>query len=216
MATIGFIGAGRIGGTIAQLAIRAGYDVVMSNSRGPETLVDLVAELGDSARAATAYEAGEAGDFVVVTIPLKHYRAVPVEPLAGKVVVDTNNYYAERDGHIAELDAETTTSSELLQAHLPTSRVVKAFNHIRASELRSDGTPPGTPDRRALAISGNDHQAMGMVAHLIEKIGFDVVDNGPLAESWRMQPGSPAYLGRFDVVALEQALAEARRSVSVD
>src|SRR5437588_10565672 len=125
MKTIGLIGAGKIGRQVARLAVAHGYDVVISNSRGPETLSDLVAELGPGARAATVAEAARAGDIVVVTIPLKNYRSVPVEPLAGKIVIDTNNYYPERDGHIPELDNESTTTSELLQAHLPTSKVVK-------------------------------------------------------------------------------------------
>ncbi len=130
MTTIGLIGSGNIGSTVARLAVDAGHDVVLSNSRGPETLADLVDELGPHARAATAAEAAAAGDIVVVTVPLKAYREVPVEPLRGKVVIDTNNYYPQRDGHIAELDDESTTVSELLQAHLPESRVVKAFNNI--------------------------------------------------------------------------------------
>src|ERR671933_347569 len=152
MKTIGLIGAGHIGSQIARLAVAQGYNVVISNSRGPETLTGLVRELGPHARAATVAEAAKAGDIVVVTIPLKNYRDVPVEPLAGKIVIDTNNYYPERDGRIAELDTESTTTSELLQAHLPTSKVVKAFNHIYAAELTTHGQPAGTKDRRALVI----------------------------------------------------------------
>src|SRR5215469_13713851 len=119
MTTVGLIGAGHIGSTVARLATAAGYDVVLSNSRGPETLNDLVADLGAQARAATPAQAAAAGDLVVVTIPLKAYQSVPVEPLRGKVVMDTNNYYSGRDGHFAELDDGSTTSSELLQRHLP-------------------------------------------------------------------------------------------------
>src|SRR5918998_4135324 len=144
MQTIGLIGAGHIGSQIARLAVMNGYEVVISNSRGPETLSGLVAELGPRARAATVVEAATAGDIVVVTIPLKNYRTVPVEPLAGKIVIDTNNYYPERDGHIPELDNESSTTSELLQAHLPTSKVVKAFNHIQAAALTTDARPAGT------------------------------------------------------------------------
>ena len=143
MTTIGLLGAGHIGSQIARLGVAAGHRVVISNSRGPETLATLVAELGPSARAASAMEAAKAGDIVVVTLPLKNYRQVPVEPLAGKVVIDTNNYYPQRDGHIPELDNESTTTSELLQAHLPASRVVKAFNHIYAAQLTTDGRPAG-------------------------------------------------------------------------
>src|SRR5258708_10062308 len=144
MATIGLIGAGHIGSQVARLAVAHGHKVVISNSRGPETLATLVAELGPNARAATAVDAARAGDLVVVTVPLKNYRQVPVEPLAGKIVIDTNNYYPQRDGHIPELDRELTTTSELLQAHLPTSKVVKAFNHIYSAPLTTDGKRTGT------------------------------------------------------------------------
>src|SRR6185295_1161027 len=153
--TIGFIGAGHIGSQIARLAISHGYAVVISNSRGPETLAALVAELGPNALAATAVNAATAGEIVVVTVPLKNYREVPVAPLAGKIVIDTNNYYPQRDGQIPELDDESTTTAELLQAHLPTSKVVKAFNHIYAAELTTHGQPAGSANRRALVIAGD-------------------------------------------------------------
>ena len=129
MKTLGLIGAGHIGSQLARLAVKNGYDVVVSNSRGPQTLADLVSELGSHARAATPEEAAKAGDIVVVTIPLKNLRDVPAAPLAGKIVIDTLNYYPQRDGHIADLDNEKTTTSETVQAHLPASKVVKAFNH---------------------------------------------------------------------------------------
>ena len=211
MTTIGFIGSGHIGGTLATLAVDAGYDVVLSNSRGPETLADLVGRLGPKARAATAEEAAAAGDLVVVTVPLKAYTAVPVEPLAGKVVIDTNNYYPERDGEIAELEAETTTVSELLQRHLPASHVVKGFNHIYFEDLASQGQAAGTPGRRPLAIAGDDADAKKTVAALIDEFGFDVVDVGPLAEGWRYQRDTPAYVPRFDADELRGKLAEAKR-----
>jgi predicted dinucleotide-binding enzyme len=211
MTTIGFIGSGNIGSTLARLATNAGYDVVLSNSRGPETLADLVAELGPRARAATAEEAAEAGDIVVVTIPLRAYGSVPVEPLAGKVVIDTNNYYPQRDGEIAELEAEDTTSSELLQAHLPTSRVVKAFNQIYFEDLASHGAPAGTPHRRALAIAGDDAEARKVVSELIDELGFDVVDVGRLSEGWRYQRDTPAYVVRLDADELRTALGQAKR-----
>lgn len=193
MTTIGLIGAGHIGSTVAKLAVNAGHDVVVSNSRGPETLVDLVAELGDHARAATADEAAAAGDIVVVTIPLKNYRHVPVEPLRGKVVIDTNNYYPERDEQIAELDDESTTVSELLQAHLPESHVVKGFNNIYFEHLLSLARPAGSPDRSALAIAGDDAGAKQTVTTFLDEIGYDTVDAGPLAEGWRFQRDTAAY-----------------------
>ena len=193
MTTIGFIGSGHIGGTVARLSVEAGYDVVLSNSRGPATLNELVAELGPLARAATPAEAAAAGDIVVVTIPLRAYREVPVEPLRGKVVIDTNNYYPQRDGQIQELDDGSMTSSELLQAHLPESRVVKAFNNIYFEHLGSLQRPAGHPERSVLAIAGDDAAAKQTVAEFLDSIGYDAYDVGPLAEGWRYQPDTPAY-----------------------
>src|SRR3954447_12251084 len=211
MKTIGLIGAGHIGSQVARLAIAQGYDVVISNSRGPETLTALVRELGPKARAATVVEAATAGDIVVVSIPLKNYRTVPVQPLAGKVVIDTNNYYPQRDGHIPELDSETSTTSELLQAHLPGSKVVKAFNHIYAAQLTTDGRPAGTPNRRALVIAGDDAEAKRVVTRLLDRFGFDTVDAGPLKEGWRIQRDTPGYGPRRNAEELRKDLAAARR-----
>lgn len=211
MTTIGLIGAGHIGSQVARLAIAQGYDVVLSNSRGPETLTDLVKQLGPKARAATPAEAGQAGEIVVVTIPLKNIRSVPVEPLDGKVVIDTNNYYPQRDGQIAELDDESTTTAELLQRHLPKSKVVKAFNHIYAAQLTTDGKSRGTPNRRALAIAGDDANAKATVTELLDKFGFDTVDAGPLAEGWRIQRDTPGYGPRQNAEQLRAALAAAKR-----
>jgi 8-hydroxy-5-deazaflavin:NADPH oxidoreductase len=211
MKTIGVIGAGHIGSQVARLAISSGYKIVISNSRGPETLTALIAELGPDARAATVLEAARSGDIVVVSVPLKYYRAIPVEPLAGKVVIDTNNYYPERDGHIPELDNESTTTSELLQAHLPTAKVVKAFNHIYAAELTTHGQPAGTKNRRALVIAGNDDGAKAVVTHLLDQFGFDTVDAGPLKEGWRIQRDTPGYGPRRTAEELRRDLAAARR-----
>lgn len=193
MATIGLIGSGNIGSTVARLAVAAGHDVVLSNSRGPETLADLVAELGPKARAATPAEAAAAGDLVVVTVPLKAYASVPVEPLRGKTVIDTDNYYPERDGHFPELDDETTTTSELLQAHLPESHVVKAFNNIIAKHLGELARPAGDPGRSALAIAGDDAGAKQEVTQFLDSIGYDTLDAGSLAEGWRFQRDTAAY-----------------------
>lgn len=214
MTTIGIIGAGHIGSQVARAAIAAGYDVVISNSRGPETLADLVTELGPSARAATAAQAGEEGDFVVVTVPLKAYSQVPVEPLAGKIVIDTNNYYFERDGHIDALDDGTTTVSGMLQEHLPTSRVAKGFNHIKSTDITTDGTPAGTPDRRALATSSDFVDAAELVTALYDEFGFDTVNVGPLEESWRVERDQPAYVVRQNREELVANLAKAVRAGS--
>ena len=211
MATIGLIGAGHIGSQIARLAVASSYQVVMSNSRGPQTLSGLVAELGPNARAATTVAAAQSGDIVVVTVPLKNYRTVPVEPLVGKIVIDTNNYYPQRDGHIPELDNESTTTSELLQAHLRTSRVVKAFNHIYAAALTTDGQPAATKNRRALVIAGDDLGAKATVTRLLDQFGFDTVDAGPLKEGWRIQRDTPGYGPRRTAEELRRDLAAARR-----
>ena len=200
MTTIGIIGAGHIGTALAQAATDAGYDVVISNSRGPETLTDLVEAIGarpsgrGSVRAATAAGAGAAGDLVVVTVPLGAVDDVPVEPLAGKVVIDTNNYYPQRDGQIAELDDESTTVSELLQAHLPESHVVKCFNNVPATGMVSLAKPSGDPDRSVLAIAGDDEAAKQTVSDFLDSIGYDAHDVGPLAEGWRFQRDTAAYV----------------------
>jgi predicted dinucleotide-binding enzyme len=209
--TIGLIGAGRIGSQVARLAVAHGYSVVISNSRDPETLAALVNDLGPRARAATPVEAAQDGEIVVVTIPLKNVRSVPVEPLAGKVVIDTNNYYPQRDGQIPELDDESTTTSELLQAHLPKSKVVKAFNHIYAAELTTHGQPAGTPNRRALVVAGNDPSAKAMVTEMLDAFGFDTVDAGPLKEGWRIQRDTPGYGPRRNAAELRRDLAAAKR-----
>jgi 8-hydroxy-5-deazaflavin:NADPH oxidoreductase len=211
MTTIGFIGSGNIGSQLARLAVRDGYDVVMSNSRGPETLADLVAELGDHASAGTRDEAAARGDIVVVTTPLAAIESIPVDALVGKVVIDTNNYYPQRDGQIAALDDETTTTAELLQAHLPGAKVVKAFNHIMASDLTAAGSPAGTVGRRALIVAGDDADAKRTVAELIDGFGFDVVDIGSLAEGWRIQRDTPGYVKPYAALDLERAVADAKR-----
>ena len=156
MTTWGFIGSGNIGSTVARLAVGAGHDVVLSNSRGPQTLADLVAELGPHARAATAEEAARAGDIVVVTVPLKARGDLPHAALAGKVVIDTMNYYPQRDGVVPELEDESTTTSELLQALAPDAKVVKGFNNIFVQHLGALPRPSGADDRSALAVAGDD------------------------------------------------------------
>ncbi|MET0425420.1 MAG: NADPH-dependent F420 reductase [Actinoplanes sp.] len=218
MTTIGFIGSGNIGGTVARLAVAAGYDVVLSNSRDPETLAGLVAELGPKARAARPAEAAAAGDLVVVSVPLKAYPQVPVEPLAGKVVIDTNNYYSQRDGNIAALDDDSTTSSELLQDHLGSARVVKAFNNINYNPLGTLVRPAGAEDRSALAIAGDDAEAKRVVTEFLDALGYDTVDAGPLAEGRRYQPNTPAYgipYGGYDPIGKPAGVADLRAALKL-
>ena len=190
-----------------------GYDVVISNSRGPETLRELVTELGPKARAATPAEAAAAGDFAVVTVPLRNYRDIPVEPLAGKVVIDTNNYYWERDGRIPALDNGEATTSGLLQEHLPESKVAKGFNHIMAKDITTDGSPAGTPDRRALATASDYPDAAELVTRLYDEFGFDTVNIGLLDDSWRVERDRPAYVIRQNEAELKENLSKASRTI---
>lgn len=194
--TLGLIGAGNIGSALARLAIAAGLNVVVSNSRGPDTLADLVAELGEQARAATPAEAAQAGDLVVVTVPLSTYEKLPVAALAGKTVIDTMNYYPDRDGRIAELDSGEQTSSALVQRRLADSQVVKAFNSIDFVRLFTSARPVGADDRSALPVAGDDPAAKAQVAELLDALGFDAVDIGTLADSWRSEPGTPSTSSR--------------------
>jgi predicted dinucleotide-binding enzyme len=197
MTTIGLIGSGNIGSTVARLAVEAGHDVVLSNSRGPETLQELVDSLGPRARAATPAEAAAAGDIVVVTVPLRAYPDVPVAPLAGKVVIDTNNYYPQRDGVFPTLEDDTSTTGELLQQHLPEAHVVKGFNNIWAGHLGTLARPTGAADRSALPIAGDDPAAKKTVTDFLDTLGYDAVDIGPLAENWRTQRDTPVYSGTY-------------------
>jgi predicted dinucleotide-binding enzyme len=225
MTTIGFIGSGNIGSTVARLAVDAGYDVVLSNSRGPETLGALVGELGPKARAASSVEAAAAGDIVVLTIPLGKLDQVDPAPLAGKVVIDTCNYYPQRDGDIAALDDKQTTTSGLVQQHLPQSHVVKAFNNIYFGHLGSMQRPIGAPDRNTLMIAGDDDAAKKAATAFIDSLGYDVLDTGSLADSWRFERDQPAYVGAYtrdgdfstgvpaDAAHLETLLAQGDRSI---
>jgi 8-hydroxy-5-deazaflavin:NADPH oxidoreductase len=211
MTTIGIIGSGHVGSNLARAAIAHGYDVVLSNSQGPDTLSDLVKDLGPSASAAAPAEAAAAGDFAIVAIPITTIDQVPVEPLAGKVVIATINYFPQRDGHFPEIDNGTTTVPGLLQAHLPTSRVVRAFSMINAGEMSGDGHPEGDPKRRALALAGDDPAAKQLVANLYNKFGFDALDIGGLDESWRVDAGQPAFVVRQNLAELKANVAKAKR-----
>jgi len=226
MTTVGFIGSGRIGGTAARLSVAAGHRVVLSNSRGPQTLRELVAGLGPLATAATAEQAAEAGDLVVVSIPVRAIADVPAKPLVGKPVLDTGNYYPQRDGHIEELDTGALTSSGLLQRYLPDAHVVKVFNNIYYRHLGSLARPSGAADRSALPFAGDDESAKAAVIAYLDSIGYAAVDGGPLSDSWRQEPGTPVYgspYGSFSdpvgtpasAATIRAALAQARRLARV-
>lgn len=217
MTTIGIIGAGEVGSELAKKAIQSGYQVVIANSRGPETLTSLINELGPSARAATAAEAAEAGDFVIIAVPLKLKNNMPVDELAGKIVLDTNNYMAWRDGNYPVVDSGQKTVHELRQEQLPTSKVATAFTQIKAPRIPISASPSGTPNRHALSVASDYPEAVELVTRLYDQFGFDTAYSGPLSESWRSGPGQPAWNAHEHQTQSElvENLAKARRIVSV-
>jgi len=215
MTVIGIIGAGEVGSQIARAAIANGYEVVIANSRGPGTLKHLIGELGPSARAATASGAAAAGDFAVVAVPLKLVNDMPVAQLAGKIVLDTNNYMPWRDGRFLVVDSGEKTVHELRQEQLPASKVAKAFTHIQAPRLFISASPAGTPCRHALSVSSDFPEAVELVTRVYDQFGFDTVDNSPLSESWRSGPGQPAWVAHEHQTRPELTanLAKARRII---
>jgi len=207
---IGIIGAGNIGANLARTFTKAGHTVSIANSRGPETLRDLARETG--ATPVTTYEAARAGELVVVTIPEKQIPGVAPDLFTGVpegvVVVDTGNYYPQqRDGKIEDIESGIPESvwvgSELGRP------VLKAFNNIFAAHLISAAKKPGEPGRVALPYAGDDAAAKKTLAGLIDAIGFDPIDAGTLAESWRQQPGTPVYGTDLDAAGVRAALAAA-------
>ncbi|WP_420098162.1 NADPH-dependent F420 reductase [Corynebacterium sp.] len=192
MKKIGFVGAGHIGSTLARLAINAGYEVLLSNRRGPASLSQLVAEFGPAASAVTSSEAATA-DLVVVTVPLRAIDGLPEAELVGKTVIDTNNYYPDRDGRIPELDSGESTTSEMLQRRLPGSKVVKAFSNVVYAHLALLPRPANDLQRSTLPMAGDDAEAKALVEEFADAVGFDVLDVGGLHEGWRFENGRPAY-----------------------
>lgn len=208
---IGIIGAGHIGGNLTRRLSAIGHDVSVANSRGPDSLKDLAAETG--ARAVLPQEAVEGADLVVVTIPLKSIPNLSRDLFANAptnmVIVDTGNYYPQRDGRIDAIEQGMTesrwTSQQLGRP------VVKAFNNIYAQHLLEKGLPRGTPGRIALPVAGDDKSAKAVVIALLDALGFDSVDAGSLDDSWRQQPGSPVYGTDFDAAGVVRGLAEASK-----
>jgi predicted dinucleotide-binding enzyme len=211
---IGIIGAGFIGRAVAQLALAAGHEVMLSNSRGPQTMSSVVSGIR-GVQVGTAQEAAEFGELVLLAIPFEHYPSVPAQWLEGKIVMDANNYYPDRDGRIPVLDRFETTTSRLVAEHLSQSTVVKAFNAIRAPELTQDARSRGAPDRRALPVAADDPVAKAQVIALLDEFGFDAVDAGGLDESWRFERAKPAYCVALDKEGLKAALSAAEREVEL-
>ncbi len=210
---IGIIGAGFVGRAVAKQAIKAGHQVMLSNSRGPQTLFSLKPMIG--CETGTATEAAIFGEIVVIAVPLTAISQLPVAELAGKAVIDAVNYYPERDGQVAELDQQTTTTSEYLAGFLPQSKITKAFNAIQMTDLETDGLPAGDPERRALPLAGDDKATKQIIISLYDAFGFDAVDAGALSEGWRFQRAMPSYCVRMTKGELEGVLAQARRPAPV-
>ena len=214
MTTIAVIGAGHLGRSFSLAAIAKGHEVVIANNSGPETIADLVEELGPKATAATAADAADAGAFALLAVPIPAARSVAAEPLAGKTVLTTCNYFAKRDGPIAEIDSGEQTVPQYIQAHLASSKVVRAFNHLDAASIVSDGEPEGTANRRALGYAGDEPAAKKLAADLYNELGFDPVDVGGLADAWRLDVDQPTFVVRQNADELRANLAKAQRHVN--
>jgi predicted dinucleotide-binding enzyme len=194
---IGIIGAGNIGANAAKLFVKAGHEIAVANSRGAETLADLVAELGENAQAVSIEDAIKFGGIVFISIPFGKYKELPADAFDGKIVVDANNYYPDRDGNFADLDDNKTTSSEMLAEHLRGAKIVKGFNTIWFEHLRTQGdTELAIEERRAIFIAGDDAEAKKTVTRLIEEIGFAAVDTGDLRYGGAAQQPETAIYNR--------------------
>jgi predicted dinucleotide-binding enzyme len=225
MTTIGILGSGQAGRTLARVAITAGYDIVIANSRGPETLGRLIGELGPRARAASSSDAAAEADFAVTAFRYTPTDRLPVAELGGKVVLDINNYMVWRDGNHFAVDAGLKTIHELRQEQLPTSKVAKAFTHIQFHErfhIREArdmlpavvrlARPAGAPDRSALVVSSDYAEAVELVTRFYDDLGFDAVDNSPLSESWRSAPGTPMWRHHVDGQSREELIRNLKRA----
>ncbi|KFX19877.1 NAD(P)-binding domain-containing protein [Pectobacterium betavasculorum] len=206
---IGIIGAGFVGRAIAKLALQNGHQVMLSNSRDPQSLFSLRPMIGCDI--GTATQAALFGDIIVIAVPFTAIDKLPEQALQGKSVVDAVNYYTERDGEVTALDTRSTTTSELLAGYLPGAKITKAFNAIPMTQLESDGLPAGSTHRRALPIAGDHEQEKAMVAELYDAFGFDVVDAGKLSEGWRFERNMPSYCVRMTKAELTTALALSSR-----
>ncbi|MFC8306121.1 NADPH-dependent F420 reductase [Streptomyces olivaceus] len=207
---IGIIGAGNIGGNLTRRLTALGHDVSVANSRGPQTLTALAEETG--ATPVPVEEAARGAEIVVVTVPLKRVPDLPSGVLDGAAdgfaVIDTGNYYPQRDGRIAGIEDEGRTESRWTEGHLG-HPVVKAFNGTYAQDILDRHRPAGAPDRQALPVAGDDAAAKAKVRALIDELGFDTVDSGGIDDSWRQQPGTPVYGLRAGLEGVTEALAKA-------
>lgn len=212
---ISILGAGRVGTAIARQALRAGYTVYIAASGDPEDVSLIVEITAPGAIAVSPAEAIARGDIIILSIPMRKYRTLDPDALAGKVVIDAMNYWVEADGRMPVMEERGRSTSEVVQDFLPSARLVKTLNHIGYHDLETDAAPAGTSGRRALAVAGNDAAARSEVMALVDRLGYDAVDAGPLAMGAAFEPGTPIFNGTFDRLGIEALLAEAPRSAQL-
>ncbi|MET4157471.1 NAD(P)-binding domain-containing protein [Agromyces sp. PvR057] len=190
---IGIFGAGKVGTALARLLVAAGYEVVLAGSPRQTALDLLVSVVAPGAKVASPAELVAGADVIIVAVPFGKAGSVPWADFGGRIVVDAMNYWPPVDGHIAEIDADERSTSEIMAARNPGARVVKSLNHLGYHEMEDDSMDAGSPLRRALAVVGDDADARAVLAGIIDDLGFDAVDGGPLVNGRALEPGHPAF-----------------------
>jgi len=206
---IGIFGAGKVGTALARLLVASGYDVLITGSPRQTALNLLVSVVAPGAGVVTPAQLVAQSDVVIVAVPFGKGGTVPWEDFGGRIVVDAMNYWPPVDGHIAAVDDDERTTSEINAARNPLARVVKSLNHLGYHEMEDDSMDAGSPLRRALAVVGDDAEARAVIARLIDDIGFDAVDGGPLANGRALEPGHPAFGRELSASELAALLAPA-------
>ena len=213
MQTIGILGAGKVGIVLAQLALKAGYKVSIAGSGDPKKIALTIKVLTPGAVAATKEEVVLKSDIVILALPLGKYMTIPKKELAGKLVIDAMNYWWEIDGVREDLTDPHTASSEIVQAYLPESRVVKAFSHMGYHHLHDETKPVGAPHRKAIAVAGDDTADIKVVEEIVNALGFDSVFAGSLADSIVLQPGSEVFGANVEASKLTRLIKASSNTV---